>query len=184
MRIATEYEDIYIPRNKEGQTNTREEKISDRVKNKINEQNKEQWKTKAKHGYLFKKIDETQTNVATKCNTWLKEGKFSSHVEGNLCASQEQEIQAKALQRQREKDPNVKKNMDRKCRICEVEEKNIFRVIASCSHLPSNLYLNTRYNPVGQALYNDIVVNAAKTKRTNSYKKPDPTTRTGPLEIW
>ena len=42
MRIAKEYEDIYKPRNEEGQTNTREEKISNRVKNKINEQNKEQ----------------------------------------------------------------------------------------------------------------------------------------------
>ena len=51
MRIAREYEDIYIPRN-EGQTNIRDEKISDTVKNKINEQNKEQWKTKAQHGYL------------------------------------------------------------------------------------------------------------------------------------
>ena len=40
MRIAKEYEDIYIPRKEEGQTNIGDEKISDRVKNKINEQNK------------------------------------------------------------------------------------------------------------------------------------------------
>ena len=102
MRIAKEYEDIYIPRNEEGQTNTREEKISDRVKNKINEQNKE----------------------------------------------------------------------------------NIFHVIASCSHLSSNLYLNARHKPVAQALYNDIVADFAKAERTNSYKKPDPVTRTRPLKIW
>ena len=36
MKIST------IPRNEEGQTNIRKEKISDRVKNNINEQNKEQ----------------------------------------------------------------------------------------------------------------------------------------------
>ena len=46
MRIVKEYEDIYIPRNEEGQTNIGDEKISDRVKNKINEQNKEQWTTR------------------------------------------------------------------------------------------------------------------------------------------
>ena len=50
MRVVKEYEDIYIPRN-EGQANIGDEKISDRVKNKINEQNKEQSKTKAQHGY-------------------------------------------------------------------------------------------------------------------------------------
>ena len=72
-RIAKEYEDIYKPRNEEGQTNTREEKISDRVKNKINEENKEQWKTKVQHRHLFRKIDETQTNDTTKYNTWMKE---------------------------------------------------------------------------------------------------------------
>ena len=85
---------------------------------------------------------------------------------------------------QREKDPNVKKNMDRKCRMCGVEEEIIFHVIASCAHLPSTLYLNARQNPVAQALYNDIVADVAKAERTNSYKKLDPVTRTGPLEIW
>ena len=68
--------------------------------------------------------------------------------------------------------------------MCEVEEENIFHVIESCSHLSSNLYLNARHNPVAQALYNDIVTDVAKAERTNSYKKPDPVTRTGPLEIW
>ena len=83
----------------------------------------------------------------------------------------------------KKKDPNIKKDMDRKCRMCGIEEENIFHVIASCSHLSSNLYLNARHNPAAQALYNDIVADVAKAEITNSYKKPDSLTRTGPLEI-
>ena len=48
----------------------------------INGKRKEDWLKKPQHGYLNKKIKENENIDHTTSNIWIKEGKFSSHVEG------------------------------------------------------------------------------------------------------
>ena len=55
------------------------------------------------HGYMQKKIDqdpEINTNTTSK---WLDQ-RFSAHIEGSICATQGQELNAKATRKRREKD--------------------------------------------------------------------------------
>ena len=139
---------MYLKENGEdiGKDNT----VTKRITKEINKQSKDHWLAKAQYGYMFKKTWEKESTGVNTTNMWLIKGKLPSHTEGFLFAVQEQEIDTKALRRQRERDQNVKRSMEDQCRMCGKAEENIYHVVAACSYLSSNLYLDTRHNPIGQ----------------------------------
>ena len=84
---------------------------------------------------------------------WLKSEKFSSHIDGYLFSLQEQKVNTKAAQRQREKDPSKKQNIDISCCLC----KHLFHVLSSCSSMSDNMYLHHRHNRVAKVIYEELV---------------------------
>ena len=99
---------------------------------------------------------------------WLKEGTLSGHMEGYLCAIEEQEIETKSLQKSREKDENIRKTMNSKCRLCHQQEETIFHVLGSCSHLSSSLYLHNRHNKVAKKVHEEITANEKTPEENNT----------------
>ena len=82
---------------------------------------KEVWIQKEAHGYHLKQI-ESQDNIdVTKSNNWLSI-RFTSHIEGFICAMQEQEIDTRGLRKRREKDVTKEKSINSTCRICKLAE--------------------------------------------------------------
>ena len=69
-----------------------------------------------------------------------------SHIEGYVSAIQDQEIETKETQKRREKNPEIKRNMNTKCRACNKFDESIFHLICSCPALAPTLYLNMRHN--------------------------------------
>ena len=181
MRLGKEYEEMYLKVNGEdiGKDNT----ITKRITKEINKQSKDRWQAKVQHGYMFKKAWQKESTDVTTSNLWLKNGKLPSHTEGFLFAVQEQEIDTRALRRQRERDQNVKRSMESQCRMCGKAEENIYHVVAACSHLSSNLYLDARHNPIAKAVYDEITPKS-KTNTREPYRIPEQITKTDNLEIW
>ena len=119
-------------------------------------------------------------------NAWLKEGKLSSHVEGYLCAVQEQEIETRKLRKQREKNRDMQMKMPSVCRLCGREEETIFHITSACSYFSSNLYLHSRHNPIAKEIHHQVV--AQLREGEENLRKPrgmPPTTlKVGDTEIW
>ena len=117
MRPRNEYEKLYLVEHTEGE-NTRQtlKTTSDKIKQRLCESNKEKWLKKPQHGYLHSKTYKNENINHKASNLWIKEGKFSSHVEGFLFAIQEQEIDTKGLQKMREKNKDLRATMPSLCR--------------------------------------------------------------------
>ena len=105
-------------RDTEGE-NTRQtsKTTSDKIKWRLCESNKEKWLKKPQHGYLHDKTYKNENINHKASNLWIKEGKFSSHVEGFLFAIQEQEIDTKGLWKMREKNKDLRAMMPSLCRL-------------------------------------------------------------------
>ena len=86
-------------------------------------------------------------------NAWLKKSTFSSHVEGYLCAVQEEEIFTNALKARRLKDNNPEKA---NCRLCKRNKESIQHIIAACPRLSISMYLPWRHNRVANIVYQKI----------------------------
>ena len=80
------------------------------MKNNMNKDNKEIWLKKPQHGYLHNRTMNNENVDVNMTNAWLKEGKLSSHVEGYLCAVQEQEIETRKLRKQRKEQGHANEN--------------------------------------------------------------------------
>ena len=154
-----------------------------KVKNSVQNNHKETWTDKKMHGYIQRKVKEKGDMNEKKSFEWLKEGKLSGHMEGYLCAIEEQEIETRSLQKSREKDENIRKTMNSKCRLCHQQEETIFPVIGSCSHLSSSLYLHNRHNKVAKIVHEEITANE-KDARRKQHGMPQEITRAGEKEIW
>ena len=116
-------------------------KIAKQVKYKMKENHLQAWKEKPQHGYLMRtREDLTQKNEIAS-NAWMKRSTFSSHVEGYLCAIQEEEIFTNALKSRRVKDVEV----DANCRRCRNSKETIQHVVAACPRLSASMYLPWRH---------------------------------------
>ena len=110
-------------------------------------------------------------------NAWLNDRFRTSHIEGYICAIQEQEIRTRQLINKRE---NSESNP--KCRFCKTMDESIFHILNSCSHLSMSMYLPVRHNEVAKVLYYEIL---KVFKITHEERKtPDPTFKTKKVEIW
>ena len=85
-------------------------------------------------------------------NAWMKKSTFSSHVEGYLCAIQEEEIFTNALKAKRLKEDPQKAN----CRLCKNSKESIQHIIAACPRLSVSMYLPWRHNKVAYVVYQKI----------------------------
>ena len=91
VRLGEEYERLHL---EEQEMNEDQEgrNVTAKIKTRMQKNNKENWLKKPQHGYLSNSIKEDQEIDQQVSCQWLKEGKFTSHVERFLCAIQEQEI--------------------------------------------------------------------------------------------
>ena len=95
------------------------------------------WKEKPQHGYLMRTREDLTQKNETASNAWMKRSTFSSHVEGYLCAIQEEEIFTNALKSRRVKDVEV----DANCRRCRNSKETIQHVVSACPRLSASMYL-------------------------------------------
>ena len=108
-------------------THTRTQKVSGGVRDSLKEGHVKAWTGKPQHGYVPRK-QQSQTDYDKQAtNAWLNDRFMSSHVEGYLCAIQEQEIRTRQFIQQRE---NPETNA--KCRYCNAMDESIFHILNSC----------------------------------------------------
>ena len=107
---------------------------------------------KVTHGYHQTQI-ESQDEIDTKeTNNWINL-RLTSHLEGFICALQEQEIDMKSLRKSRESDQEKRRKMDSSCRVCGEAEENIFHITGTCPVLVPTMYLKSRHNQVAKIIY-------------------------------
>ena len=134
--------------------------ISMRIKQKMKENHVTTWIKKPQHGYLFrtrKSVGQTNEDLT---NSWLKKSTFSSHVEGYICAVQEEEISTRSLKAKRsrgDENPN--------CRLCKNNRETIQHVVAACPKLSASMYLPMRHNKVCNVVYQNIIQKDGENKR-------------------
>ena len=90
-------------------------------------------------------------------NAWLKYSTVSSHVEGYMCAIQEEEINTKLLRHKRlreESNPN--------CRLCHTQRESIQHIISCCPKLSASMYLPIRHNEVAKVIYENLTSRETK----------------------
>ena len=113
---------------------------STNIKNNAKKEHEEKWKNKVTHGYIQKKIDQDPAIDTDATNKWSDQ-RFSAHIEGFICATQEQELNTKATRKRREKDQAKKQSMDVRCRVCKEKEESVYHLIGSCPVLAPSMYL-------------------------------------------
>ena len=128
IRLGNEYERIHLAEAIARTEKPEGKEVSQEMKNNMNKENKEVWLKKPQHGYLHNRTMNNENVDVNMTNAWLKEGKLSSHVEGYLCAVQEQEIETRKLRKQREKNRDMQMKMPSVCRLCGREEETIFHI--------------------------------------------------------
>ena len=115
------------------------------------------WLEKLQHGYLFKQRQKIKEFENSETNAWLKYFSVSSHVEGYICAIQEEEIDTKLLKHKRlreETNPN--------CRLCHTQRESIQHIIACCPKLSASMYLPIRHNEVAKVIYENLISRETK----------------------
>ena len=147
------------------------------VRESLKQEHARTWREKPQHGYLFKKQQSAPDYDKESTNAWLKDQFMSSHIEGYVCAIQEQEIRTRQLINKRE-DPNSSP----KCRFCKVMDESIFHILNSCSHLSISMYLPVRHNEVAKVLYFELLKEFGEVHEDK--KSPESTFKTDNVEIW
>ena len=124
---------------------------TDYIKEQIKKEHFDLWQNKVTHRYLRKKILENEdVNVQT-TNQWLKSN-MSSHVEGYITATQEQELNTKDAMKRKEKNLEKKGRLDNTCRLCKKSTE-----ISSCPEISSSLYLYIRHNAVAKVILEAVI---------------------------
>ena len=161
---------------KEDEPNPR--KLSKNVRDTMNTAHSAAWQGKPQHGYVHRNQTSQPSYDKVLSNKWLTDNYMTSHVEGFLCAMQEQEIRTRLLDKQRNIGEGETK---RKCRHCNAVDESIFHLLSSCGKLSASLYLPVRHNEVAKDVYNELTSNH---QCTNYINKPEPIFVTGDTEIW
>ena len=151
-------------------------KTSGKVRESLKTEHANAWKEKPQHGYLLKKQQQQPDYDKEATNGWLNDRFMSSHIEGFICAIQEQEIRTRQLINKRE---NPESNP--KCRFCKVMDESIFHILNSCTHLSVSMYLPVRHNEVAKVIYNELL---NKTDNTHDTKNPESTYKNDKIELW
>ena len=127
--------------------------LASQIKKKLKDNHLKAWTEKPQHGYLFRTRSGVKNTNETHTNAWMKKSSFSSHVEGFICAIQEEELQTNALKAKRSPESNT----NPLCRLCKGSRETIQHVIASCPRLSASMYLPIRHNKVASIVYQSII---------------------------
>ena len=136
-------------------------KLALQVKQKMKENHLKAWTAKPQHGYLFRTRTGVKNTSEAHTNAWMKKSSFSSHVEGYICAIQEEELQTNALKAKRMPESNT----NPLCRLCKNSKETIQHVIACCPRLSASMYLPIRHNKVANIVYQNIIKKSTKGDR-------------------
>ena len=129
-------------------------KVSTRAKQQLKDLHEEYWLKKKQHGYLFTKRKNVQDVNIELTHAWHKNSNFSSHVQGYICAIQEEEINTRHLKYKRSEG---KGEIDPKCRLCHTQDESIHHIVASCPMLSASMYLPLRHDQVAKDVYRKLV---------------------------
>ena len=129
------------------------------------------WKEKTTHKYLQRQIDQNK-NVDQKATAKWLQLRLLSHVEGYIMAAQKQEIDTKETRKRREKDPEKKRSMDTRYRICHQHNQSTFHSVCFCPIPAATLYLNSRHSQVARVVCHEIIESCKPI-----YNPPSVTTR-------
>ena len=143
------------------------------------------WQSKVTYEYLHSKAKENEEVNMSESYGWLKSENLSSYIEGYLFSLQEQEVNTKAAQRQREKDPSKKQNINISCRLCKHRTEDLFHVLSSCSSMSDNMYLHHRHDRVAKVIYEELVSQNYNEKGMLKHRVTPPSvTHIDGKEIW
>ena len=132
--------------------NATPKKIANKVKQALKENHRLAWIKKPQNGYLYRTREKASVITEKSLYTWLKSAPFSSHVEGYLCAIQEEKINCRSLQAKRY--PTGRTNPI--CRLCHAQPESIQHIIAPFPKLSNSMYLPLRHNKVENVKYQNI----------------------------
>jgi hypothetical protein len=152
--------------------------LSAAVKSRLQAGHVRAWTEKTMHGYSKREAEKMTSRDAVVSNGWTRSLKLTSHLEGYLCAIQEQEIETRHLQQMRASNPDQINSL---CRYCKTKPESITHIVGSCSALSASLYLPIRHDAVAKTLYNSII---RIEKPEHAYVNPQQVMHVGPLELW
>ena len=132
-----------------------------KIKQRLKEHHLQTWNDKKQHGYLFRTRNTVDQIDVDLTNGWMKKSTFSSHVEGYVCAIQEEEIFTNDMKAKRMREEHLNPN----CRMCKSSRETIQHVIASCPRLSASMYLPWRHNKVANIVYQNIIAKEPQSKR-------------------
>ena len=147
VRVASE---LTTALHVENGADTSPKELAAAVKNKLKANHLESWIKKPQHGYLYRSHQNVPQIDSINHHKWLTKGKFSSHVEGYICAIQEEEIYTNYMKHKREQNSP---NASPKCRLCKSSNETIQHILAACPKLSASSYLPLRHNPVAKEIY-------------------------------
>jgi hypothetical protein len=154
------------------------ENLATRIKARLKAGHVEAWLEKPTHGYLHREVKRKSSGSNPASNAWNLPPFMSSHLEGYLCALQEQEIETRFLKHQRATNPS---QVNPTCRHCQSSIEDITHIMGSCPRLSASLYLPMRHNEVAKSVYNTII---RTIDPCHEFVSPRPIFQVGPLEIW
>ena len=125
---------------------------SAKIKSKIKKEHLTKWLKKPQHGFLMKTRGTIEDTNHEHSQYWLTKCNLSSHIEGYICAIQEEEINTRGLQQRRSKG-NTDDTNRFKCRLCHREIETIQHLLACCERLRIPFYLPVRDNAVAAVLH-------------------------------
>ena len=152
--------------------------LSTDIKAKLQEGHTKAWTEKPMHGYNKRQADKTLNRDPTASHAWTRSLSLTSHLEGYLCAIQEQEIPTRHLQKMRSLNPSA---VNSQCRHCAENPETINHIVGCCPALSSSMYLPIRHNAVAKTLYNEIL---RLEKPDKAFVNPPPVMHEGTLEMW
>ena len=126
------------------------------VKEATRKEYAERWINKETLGFLQSQLQRNHIIGIPKTNKWLRL-RLTSHIEGYLIATQEEELTTKETQKRREKDTQKRHNIDVKCRVCDQVSESVYHLVCSCPTLAPSLYLNKRHNQIAKVLYQELI---------------------------
>ena len=100
---------------------------------------------------MFRSYDSIPNKNEKLNNECLKKGNLSSHVEGYICAIQEEEINTHYLKSKRNN------NINRICRLCKQQNQTIQHVVASCPSISASMYFPLCHDKVTYVIYKQML---------------------------
>lgn len=112
-----------------------------RIKAKIKQRFKDNWKVKPMHGQILREMEEQPTDLETSF-AWLRRGILKPESESLITAAQEQALRTRYIEK------NIMHiRTDDKCRLCKERSETVVHLMSACGVLARKEYID-RHNQV------------------------------------